>query len=63
MTFFTDLKKVTKETICGALGICVCGNAVFLLMFVEAGRVVLRGKEIKGPLPLGPVSMICGVKE
>ena len=57
-------KKVTKETICAALGICVCGAEVFLLMFVEAGRVVLRGKEIKVASSLwAPVSMINGVDE
>jgi len=55
-------KKVTKETICAALGICVCGATVFLLIFVEAVRIVLRGKETKGAFsPWAPVSITNGV--
>jgi len=37
---------------------------VFLQIFVKAGGVVLRGKEIKGASsPWAPVSMINGVDE
>ena len=57
-------KKVTKETICAALGICVCLDAVFLLLVVVVDGAVLRGKEIKGAFsPWAPVSMVNSVDE
>jgi len=57
-------KKVTKETICAALGICVCEAAVFLLPAVVTAGAVLRGKEIKGAFsPWAPISMVSGVDE
>ena len=57
-------KKVTKETICAALGICVCSDAVLLLSIAATAGVVLRGKEIKGAFsPWAPASTINGVDE
>ena len=57
-------KKVTKETICAALGICVCVGAVFLLLVVVVDGAVLRGKKIKGAFsPWATVSMVSSVEE
>ena len=57
-------KKVIKEMICAALGICVCVGAVFLLLVVVVDGAVLRGKKIKGAFsPWAPVSMVSSVEE
>ena len=59
-----DVNRVRILKLLGSRKMCVCEIAVFLQIFVEAGGVVLRGKEIKGASSLwAPVSMINGVDE
>ena len=53
-SFFTGLKKVTKERTYAALGTCVCLVALFLLTIMATAEFVLRGKETKEALPSGP---------